>query len=146
MGGGLGGAPTAPITAGIAAGTPGHLVHFANVTRKVSLSAPAGATRTDGASAEATAPVFNSTAKSLTVRGLASGAVTGAGVISSAKTVTSGSETCTLEGTTYTQKSTSYIGASWSSSTQFEAQTILTGTLKVAATGSGEFSLLTLTK
>jgi hypothetical protein len=145
-GGGLGGAPTAPIAAGIAAGTPGKLAHFANVTRKVSLSAPTGATRTDGASVNATAPVFNSTAKSLTVKGLASGAVTGAGVISNAKTVVSGSETCTLEGTTYTQKSTSYIGASWSSSTQFEAKTILTGTLKVAATGSGEFVNITLTK
>jgi hypothetical protein len=116
------------------------------VTRKVSLSAPAGATRIDGAEVQATAPVFNSMAKSLTVKGLASGAVTGAGVISGAKMVTSGSETCTLGGTTYTQKSTSYIGASWSSSTQFKASTILTGTLKVATTGSGEFVLITLKK
>jgi len=67
-------------------------------------------------------------------------------VISGAKMVTPGSETCTVHGTTYTQKSTSYIGASWSSSKQFEAQTILTGTLKAATTGSGEFVLLTLTK
>jgi hypothetical protein len=99
-GGGLGGTPTAPIAAGIAAGTPGHLVHFTDVTRKVSLSAPAGATRTDGASVKATAPVFNSKAKSLTVKGLASGMVTGAGVISGAKLVVPGTETCTLEGTT----------------------------------------------
>jgi hypothetical protein len=145
-GGGLGGAPTAPIAAGIAAGMPGHLVHFSDVIRKVSLSAPAGATRTDGAEAQATAPVFNSKAKSLTVKGLASGAVTGAGVISGAKMITPGSETCTVDGTTYTQKSTSYIGASWSSSKQFEAQTILTGTLKAPTTGSGEFVLVTLTK
>src|SRR5690348_14145809 len=86
-GGGLGGTPTAPIAAGIAAGTPGHLVHFTDVTRKVPLSAPAGATRTDGASAKATAPVFNSKAKSLTVKGLASGMVTGAGVRSEERRV-----------------------------------------------------------
>jgi hypothetical protein len=145
-GGGLGGAPTAPGAAGIAAGTPGHLVHFADVTRKVSLPAPAGATRIDGADVKATAPVFNSKAKSLTVKGVASGAVTSAGVISGAKLVTPGKETCTLDGTTYTQTSTSYNEASWSSSTQFEAQTILTGTLKVATTGSGEFSVITLKK
>jgi hypothetical protein len=145
-GGGLGGAPTAPIAAGIAAGMPGHLVHFSDVTRKVSLSVPAGATRTDAAEVQATAPVFNSKAKSLTVKGLASGMVTGTGVISGAKTVTSGSETCAVDGKTYTQKSTSYFGASWSSSTQFKASTILTGTLEVAATGSGEFVLITLTK
>lgn len=145
-GGGLGGSSTAPIAAGIAAGTPGHLVHFSDVTRKVSLPAPTGATRIDGAEVQATAPVFNSTAKSLTVKGLASGAVTGAAVISGAKTVIPGTETCTLDGTTYTQKSTTYAAASWKSSTQFKASTILTGTLKVATTGSGEFVLITLTK
>jgi hypothetical protein len=145
-GGGLGGTPTAPIAAGIAAGTPGHLVHFTDVTRKVSLSAPAGATRTDGASAKATAPVFNSKTKSLTVKGLASGMVTGAGVISGAKLVVPGTETCTLDGTTYTQTSTAYDEASWSSSKQFVASTILTGTLKAATTGSGEFVSITLTK
>jgi hypothetical protein len=143
-GGGLGGAPTAPIAAGITAGTPGHLVHFTNVNQKVSLSAPAGATRTDAADVKATAPVFNAKAKSLTVKGLASGAVTGAGVISGAKLVTPGTETCTLAGKTYTQTSTSYNEASWSSSTQFKASTILTGTLKVATTGSGEFDVITL--
>jgi hypothetical protein len=40
----------------------------------------------------------------------------------------------------------SYNGASWSSSKQFEAQTILTGTLKAATTGSGEFVNITLKK
>ncbi len=145
-GGGLGGAKTAPIAAGIAAGTPGHFVHFTDVTRQVSLAAPTGATRTDGADVKATAPVFNSTAKSLTVKGLASGAVTGAGVISGAKLVIPGTETCTLEGTTYTQTSTAYDEASWKSSTQFVAKTILTGTLKVATTGSGEFVNITLKK
>ena len=143
-GGGLGGAAGTPIAAGITAGTPGHLVHFTNVNRKVSLSAPAGATRTDAAEVKATAPVFTSKAKSLTVKGLASGAVTGAGVISGAKLVTPGTETCTLAGKTYTQTSTSYNEASWSSSTQFKASTILTGTLKVATTGSGEFDVITL--
>jgi hypothetical protein len=145
-GGGLGGAKTAPIAAGIAAGTPGHPVHFTDVTRHVSLAAPTGATRTDGADVSTTAPVFNSTAKSLTVKGLASGAVTGSGVISKAKLVVPSTETCTLEGTTYTQTSTAYDEASWSSSKQFEAQTILTGTLKVATTGSGEFVNITLKK
>jgi hypothetical protein len=32
------------------------------------------------------------------------------------------------------------------SSTQFEAKTILTGTLRVPTTGTGEFDLITLTK
>jgi len=63
-----------------------------------------------------------------------------------AKLVVPGTETCTLEGTTYTQTSTAYNEASWSSSKQFEAQTILTGTLKVATTGSGEFVNITLKK
>ena len=145
-GGGLGASKTAPVAAGIAAGTPGHLVHFTDVTRRVSLPAPAGATRTDAAEVQGTAPVFNSTAKSLTVKGLASGMVTGAGVISGAKLVLPGTETCTLEGTTYTQTSTAYDGASWKSSTQFVASTILTGTLKVATTGAGEFVNITLKK
>ncbi len=143
-GGGLGGAATAPTAAGIAAGTPGHLIHFTDVERRVSLSAPAGATRIDAAEVKATAPVFSAKAKSLTVKGLTSGEVTGAGVISGAKLVTPGTETCTLAGKTYTQTSTSYDEASWSSSTQFKASTILTGTLKVATTGSGEFDIVTL--
>ena len=63
-----------------------------------------------------------------------------------AKLVTPSTETCTVGGTTYTQTSTSYDEASWSSSTQFKASTILTGTLKVATTGSGEFVNLTLKK
>jgi hypothetical protein len=143
-GGGLGGAKTAPTAAGITTGTPGHQVHFTNVTQKVSLAAPGGATRTDGAAVRASAPAFNSKAKSLTVKGLASGAVTGAGVISGAKTVIPGTETCTLAGKTYTQTSTSYLGASFSSTKQFKASTILTGTLKVATKGGGEFDLVTL--
>lgn len=84
--------------------------------------------------------------KSLTVKGLASGAVTGAGVTSGAKLVVPGTETCTLQGTTYTQTSTAYNEASWKSSTQFVAKTILTGTLKAATTGSGEFVNITLKK
>jgi hypothetical protein len=143
-GGGLGGAQTAPTADGIAAGTPGHLVHFTDVGRRVSLPAPAGATRIDGADVKTAAPVFNAKAKSLTVKGLGSGAVTGAGVISGAKLVVPGTDTCTLDGKIYTQTSTSYNGASWSSSTQFKASTILTGTLKVATTGSGEFDVITL--
>ncbi len=145
-GGGLGGASTAPVAAGIAAGMPGKQVHFSDVIRKVSLSAPTGATRTDGAEVKATAPVFNAKTKTLTVKGLASGAVTGAGVISGAKLVIPSTQTCAVDGTTYTEKSTVYDEATWSSSTQFVASTILTGTLKVATTGSGEFSLVTLTK
>jgi hypothetical protein len=145
-GGGLGGASTAPVAAGIAAGMPGKQVHFSDVIRKLSLSAPTGATRTDGAEVKATAPVFNTKTKTLTVKGLASGAVTGAGVISGAKLVIPSTETCAVDGTTYTEKSTVYDEATWSSSTQFKASTILTGTLKVATTGSGEFSLVTLTK
>jgi len=56
-GGGLGGAPTAPIATGIAVGTPGHFVHLTDVGRGVSLLAPAGATREDAAEVQATAPV-----------------------------------------------------------------------------------------
>jgi hypothetical protein len=145
-GGAFGGAPAAPIAAGIAAGTPGHLVHFTEVGRKVSLSAPSGATRDDAADVSVAAPVFNSTAKSLTVKGSASGAVTGAGVIDKAKLVIPGTETCSVAGTTYTQTSTSYNEAAFSSTKQFEAHTILSGTLKVATKGSGEFVLITLKK
>jgi hypothetical protein len=143
-GGGVGGPPSMPIAAGITTGTPGHLVHFTEVGRTVSLSAPTGATRHDGAEVQAPAPVFNTKAKSLTVKGVASSAVPGAGVISGAKMVVPGTETCTLAGKTYTQTSTSYDGASFSSTTQFEASTILTGTLKVATKGSGEFDVITL--
>lgn len=144
--GGIGGSSSAPVAAGIAAGTPGHLVHFTEVGRTVSLPAPTGATRDDGVTVSGAAPVFNAKAKSLTVKGLASGAVTGSGVISGAKMVTPGTETCTLDGTTYTQTSTIYREASWSSTTQFKGSTILTGTFKVAAKGSGEFVLITLKK
>jgi hypothetical protein len=144
--GGIGGSSSAPIAAGIAAGTPGHLVYFTEVGRRVSLPAPTGATRDDGATVSGAAPVFNSTAKSLTVKGLASGAVTGSGVISGAKMVTPGTATCTLDGKTYKETSTIYSEASWSSSTQFTGSTILTGTLKVTTKGTGEFVLVTLTK
>jgi len=143
-GGGLGGSPSAPTANGITTGTPGHLGHLAQVGRRVDLSAPTGATRTDGAFISAPAPVFNAKAKSLTVKGSTSGVVTGAGVISKPKVTTPGTEKCTLDGKTYTQTSTLYDGASWSSTTQFEAKTILTGTLKAATTGSGEFDIITL--
>jgi len=146
-GGAIGNILKGPIAAGTAAGKPGQKqVNFTDVTTQVSLPAPTDATRTDGASVEAAAPVFNSKAKSLTVKGLASGAVTGAGVISKPKTITPLTEKCAIDGTTYTEKSTTYNGASWSSSKEFEAKTILTGTLKVPTTGTGEFDLITLTK
>ena len=67
-------------------------------------------------------------------------------MISKAKTVIPGTETCTLAGTAYAETTTSYIGASFSSSTQFKASTILPGTLTVATTGGGEFILVTLKK
>jgi hypothetical protein len=143
-GGGTGGPPSVPIAAGITTGTPGHPVHFTEVGRTVSLPAPAGATRHDGAEVQAPAPVFNTTAKSLTVKGLASSAVPGAGVVSGAKMVVTGTETCALAAKTYTQTSTSYNEAAFSSTTQFKASTILTGTLKVATKGSGEFDVITL--
>jgi len=56
-----------------------------------------------------------------------------------------GTETCTLAGKIHAEHTTIYNEASFSSTKQFTASTILTGTLKVAATGSGEFDLVTLT-
>jgi hypothetical protein len=51
-----------------------------------------------------------------------------------------------LPGTTYTETTASYAGASFSSGKQCKASTILTGTLKVATTCGGEFILVTLKK
>lgn len=144
-GGGLGHGPAAPIAAGITTGTPGHLVHLTEGGQTVSLAAPAGATRHDGAFIKAAAPRFSATAKMLTVTGgKINTAVTGLGVINGAKKVTPGTETCTLAGKTYTEHSTSYTEATWDSPTQFQVRTILSGTLKVAAKGSGEFDIVTL--
>ena len=90
----------------------------------------------------APAPVFNSTAKSLTVQGTAGSAVTGSGLISQSTVSLGNTEPCTLAGKTYTQHAVTFAGATFISPAgqQFEARTILTGTLKVSATGSGEFT------
>jgi hypothetical protein len=134
--------------AGFLAGQPGHLDHFAEVFRSTMLTAPRGATRDDGALIKAAAPRFGPKAKSLSVSASSSGIVTGSAVISHPKIISSRSETCSLAGKTYTEKSKSYFEGTYASpkGKQFEARTLLTGAFGAARTGMGDFSLLTLTR
>jgi hypothetical protein len=137
-----------PIASGITAGTPGKPVQFAEVGRTVSLSAPAGANRQDLGEVPAPAPVFSQKAKSLSVKGASSGIVTGSAVLSKTTLISSGSQPCMAGGTAYTETFSEYTAASFASPAghQFEARTILTGTLKAPRTGKGEFDLVTLKK
>jgi hypothetical protein len=147
-GGPIPASPKTPIASGITAGPPSKPVQFADVGRTVTLSAPAGANRQDIAEIGAPAPVFNAKAKSLSVEGGSSGIVTGSAVLSKTTLIASGSEPCTVDGTKYTETFSEYTAASFASPAgqQFEGRTILSGTLKVKATGKGEFAIVTLKK
>ena len=148
LAGGLGSSPQVPIAGGISAGMPGHPVQFAEVGRTVTLPAPAGANRQDLGDIQGPVPVFNAKAKTLSVKGSSSGIVTGSGLLSKATLLSSGTEPCAIDGTTYTETFSTYLAASFASPAggQFKARTILSGTLKAPAKGKGEFSIVTLAK
>jgi hypothetical protein len=146
--GGFGSNPAIPIASGIMAGKPGKPVQFADTGRTVTLPAPANATRQDLGDIQAPAPVFNASAKTLSVKSSSSGIVTGSALLSKTTLTSSGTKPCSVDGTKYTMSFSDYSAASFASPPggQFEAHTILSGTLKVTAKGVGEFSIITLKK
>jgi hypothetical protein len=94
---------------------------------------------------KAKAPKFSKSAKTLSVSSSASGAVTGSATLSHATVVLSQTLTCALPGQTYTEHETEYSATFASpAGKHFQARTILTGTIKVAGSGSGIFTLATL--
>jgi hypothetical protein len=112
------------------------------------LSAPTPkTTRTDLTTIKAKAPKFDKAAKTLSVSSSASGAVTGSATLSHAHVLFSETMTCALPGQTYTEHETDYSATFASpAGKHFEARTILTGRIKVAGSGSGTFSIVTLKK
>jgi hypothetical protein len=146
--GGIGANPAIPIASGITAGKPGKPVQFADTGRTLTLPAPANATRQDIGEIQAPVPVFNASAKTLSVKSSSSGIVTGSAVLSKTTLTDSGTKPCSVDGTKYTMSFSDYSAASFASPAggQFEAHTMLSGTLKVTAKGVGEFSIVTLKK
>jgi hypothetical protein len=136
---------------GGAAGRPGHLTYFASVFRTLAprLIGPkgtAGVQRTDTAIMKSAAPKFSK--GTLSVTSSPSGLVTGSATLSHAASVETIPSTCTLLGTKYAASTTYYVQTSFASphGQQFEAHTLLTGTLKVDGSGVGGFSMVKLTK
>jgi hypothetical protein len=136
--------------AGGAAGRPGHLTYFVSVFRTLVLnmigpSHTVGVQRGDTALMKSAAPKFSN--GSLTVTSSKSGLVTGSAMLSHG-TVETIPDTCTLLGIKYAETTTDYVSTSFASphGDQFEAHTLLTGTLKVDSSGIGQFSMVKLTK
>jgi hypothetical protein len=137
-----------PVAAGITAGAPTRQESFSEVARTVALSAPTSkTTRIDLTTMKAKAPTFSKSAKTLSVTSSASGAVTGSATLSHARVAFSQTLMCSLPGQTYTEHETEYSAAFASpAGKHFESHTILTGTIKVAGSGAGAFTLVTLKK
>jgi hypothetical protein len=133
------------LAGGDAIGTPGHFTYFTTVARTGGKTASKALARGDLAYIAAPAPVFSSAAKTLTVQGSASGAVTGKGVLGHATLVGRITSTCVLDGKTYTASTDEY-SATFTSSKAFQAHTLLTGTITVTSPGEGFFSIVTLKK
>ena len=119
-----------------------------SVEQTTKLKDPKGATRLDGAFVMgAPAPVFDSSTKSLTVKSLTSGPITGTATFVAAHGTSLPSK-CTIGATVYKEALTYYRPATYTSpvSGPIEAHTLLTGTEKVAAKGNGFFELATFSK
>lgn len=117
---------------------------FVQVSHNVSIAHPAGATRSDSASANAPAPTLNKAAKTLKVFGSSSGLVTGSGRIVAKKLDTSTS-TCKLNGKKHTQVQTLSENGKFTNTSghPIVGHTSLTGRLTIANGGSGYFDVET---
>jgi hypothetical protein len=118
------------------------------VTQTATIKKPAGATLTVTAGMSTPVPVFDKSAKSLTVQGSKSGLITGTAVISHPSVAEPFAGSCTMDGKNYSEHGTEYAGATYSSPAgkQFQARTILSGTLTLKPTGAGLFDIVTLTE
>jgi hypothetical protein len=113
---------------------------FIQVSHSVSIAHPAGATRSDSASANAPTPTLTKAAKTLHVFGSSSGLVTGSGRIV-AKKLDSSSASCKLNGNKHTE--VQYLSENGkftnTSGHPIVGHTNLTGRLTVANGGSAYF-------
>lgn len=122
-------------------GFAGGATRSIELSHQVHLAHPAGATRTDYASARSSsAPTLNKKTKTLRVFGSTSGLVTGTGKIV-AKTITHSSGPCTLNGKHHTQDQWSSGTAKFTNTTghAIVGRTRLTGRLTIANGASGFF-------
>jgi hypothetical protein len=85
------------------------------------------------------APKLDTAAKTVSVSGLSSGAVTGAAVFSYRNVGGDPPQTCTLGGKKYKQKRTVYYNGKVTTSKPFRARSLLAGTLTAPAANSGDY-------
>jgi hypothetical protein len=138
----------APVTAaGSTPGVAGQEDLSVGVSEDVSLKAPHDAYLGVDVLGTGSKPVFNKAKKQLTVTAGPHGPVTGSAVLSAVGTPYSSTSTCTQSGKKYKEHMLSYAGTYVSSKgEQFEARSAVAGLLKVAATGSAAFDLITFTR
>jgi hypothetical protein len=90
-------------------------------------------TRTVAVSVNGPAPKLNTTAKTFSVSGLPSGAITGAAVISYSNPLTSPPVTCYLGAKKYKETGIEYAGLAPKVIKPFQAHSLLAGTMKMSA-------------
>jgi hypothetical protein len=120
-----------------------------SVQQKTNLKDPKGATRLDGAFVMgAPAPAFDSATKTLNVTSLPSGLITGSAALVAAGEIPIPKTQCTIGDSIYKEAVTYYTPVTYTSPTSspLEAHTVLTGTEKLAAKGSGFFEQATFAK
>jgi hypothetical protein len=102
-------------------------------------------TRTVAVSVNGPAPKLNTAAKTVSVSGLPSGAITGAAVISYSKPSTDPPMTCYLGAKKYTETGTEYFGLAPKVTKPFQARSLLAGTMKMSAFYVGVYTYQKLT-
>jgi|HubBroStandDraft_1064217.scaffolds.fasta_scaffold57995_2 hypothetical protein len=128
---------------GIVAQIPGRVVSSVVVDTSVTLKN--NVFRLSSWQVETKAPVFNKSSKSLSVISTSSGLVTGAATLAHGKqTGTTETGTCYINGKKYSQSAADYERATYEPSRQFEAHTILSGTVKVNPHGVADFDIVTI--
>ncbi len=138
---------TAPFAGAIDIVVPGHSSDTAIIQRSVTIPGKNLLVRGDEWTIKTKPPVFNKSAKSLSVTSSSSGLVTGTATFSRGKP--SGSppgtpKTCLFQGKKYAQRDTQYLNARFRSARQFEAHSILNGLVKVQRSSAGRFDIVTL--
>ena len=92
-------------------------------------------------------PKFSKSTRSLSFTAGSAGLITGAGTLSHGKPgsfLSPGEKTCKFNGQLYSVSGTQYAKATFKSSKQFVAHSILNGLIKIKTTGTNSFALTTL--
>lgn len=136
------------LAAGLQVGIPGKLKDFAEIAKIKPLAAPKGALRDDGAILAVKAPRLGGGGSSLSAGTSSSGIITGSISMGHAKTVQATSNSCTAASTRYSEKVTTYSSGRYSSPSrhELEARTLLTGDIKLPASGEASWVVITSIK